>query len=138
MTTAPGSSAGEELSVLAYFHYAMGLLIAMVALVPGVFVFTGSAIAARDAAGGNRVVLTEGAQATATLTTVLALMLVALGVLVGALVVYGGRGLARRRNWRLCFLTSCLVCLFVPLGTLLGVITLSYLSRPAVRALFAG
>lgn len=138
MSTTEKAAAGDELAVLAYFHYAMGILIAMVALVPGVFVFTGSSIAAQDAAVGGRVVLTEGAQATAAAMTVIALIVVALGALVGALVVYGGRCLARRRNWRLCFFTSCLVCLFVPLGTLLGVITLSYLSRPAVRALFAG
>jgi hypothetical protein len=130
--------AGEELSVLAYFHYAMGILIAMVALVPGVFVFAGSSIAAQDAAVGSPVVLTEGAQATAAAMTVIALLVVALGALFGALVVYGGRCLARRRNRRLCLFTSCLVCLFVPLGTLLGVITLSYLSRPAVRSLFTG
>ena len=124
----------DELDVLAYFHYAMGILIAMLALVPGVFLFAGRELAAR---AGEEIVLTEGARATGAFTTVLFLLLVGFGLLVGALVVYGGRCLARRRGWRLCVLTSVVACLFFPLGTLLGGITLSYLTRRENRALFA-
>ena len=130
----PSASNGDELSVLSYFHYAMGLLLAMLALVPGVFLFTGRELAAR---AGEEVVLTEGARAAGAFANVLFAALVVAGLALGALVFYGGSCLARRRRWALCAFTSGLACLFFPLGTLLGGITLSYLTRRETRALFA-
>ena len=126
-------SRGDELDVLAYFHYAMGILVAMLALVPGVFLFAARELAPRP---GESLVLTEGARATGAATTLLVALLVAAGIATGALIAWGGRCLARRRRWRLCVCTSFVACLFVPLGTLLGGITLSFLTRGDVRALF--
>ena len=131
--SADPATQADELDVLSYFHYAMGILVGMLALVPGVFLWTGRELAARP---GETVVLTEGARATGAVTTLLVALLVAVGIATGALIGWGGRCLARRRRWRVCVLTSSVACLFVPLGTLLGGITLSYLTRRDVRALF--
>jgi cytochrome b561 len=131
---APTDASADELSVLSFFHYAMGLLVGMLALVPGVFLWAGRELAPRP---GETLVLTQGARATDTVTTLLVALLIAVGMAVGALIGWGGRCLARRRRWRVCVLTSFVACLFVPLGTLLGGITLSYLTRRDVRALFS-
>lgn len=48
-----------------------------------------------------------------------------------------GRWLAARKHPTFCFVVSCIQCINMPLGTLLGVFTIIVLNRPSVRALFA-
>lgn len=58
---------------------------------------------------------------------------------IGAIASFlNGRWLARRTHYGFCYVVSCLQCLQMPLGTLLGVFTLMVLSRPAVKAEFQG
>lgn len=58
---------------------------------------------------------------------------------IGAIASFlNGRWLARRTHYGFCYVISCLQCLQMPLGTLLGVFTLVVLNRPAVQAEFAG
>lgn len=132
-SSADPAAQADELNVLSYFHYAMGILVGMLALVPGVFLFTARELAPRS---GETLVLTDGARATGAVTTLLVALLITAGIATGALIGWGGRCLARRRRWRVCVVTSFVACLFVPLGTLLGGITLSYLTRREIRALF--
>ena len=47
-----------------------------------------------------------------------------------------GRFLARRQRYTYCLVIACVSCLFVPVGTVLGVFTIIVLNRPSVRALF--
>jgi hypothetical protein len=47
-----------------------------------------------------------------------------------------GRSLVTRKHPTLCMVMAIILCLFVPLGTLLGVFTLIVLSRPTVKASF--
>jgi hypothetical protein len=42
------------------------------------------------------------------------------------------------RNYRFCLAVAWAACLFVPIGTLLGGLTISILKRPATQRLFAG
>jgi hypothetical protein len=46
------------------------------------------------------------------------------------------RSLAKRRHRGLCFVMAAFACLFVPLGTILGVFTFVTLSRPSVQNSF--
>jgi hypothetical protein len=48
-----------------------------------------------------------------------------------------GQSLALRKNSTLCMVMAILCCMWIPIGTLLGVFTLVVLSRPAVKASFA-
>ena len=52
----------------------------------------------------------------------------------GALTIYAGRCLKRRRRWTLSLVVACLNTLFIPVGTILGVFTLIVLNRPSVKA----
>jgi len=47
------------------------------------------------------------------------------------------RSLVARRSLTLCFVMAALICLSIPLGTILGVFTLVVLSRPSVKASFS-
>jgi hypothetical protein len=56
----------------------------------------------------------------------------------GALTLWGGRCLATRRRLNVARVAALVVCLFVPIGTILGAVTWSILQRPEVRARFSG
>jgi hypothetical protein len=47
------------------------------------------------------------------------------------------RSLVARRSLTLCYVMAAILCLSIPLGTILGVFTLVVLSRPSVKASFA-
>jgi len=49
-----------------------------------------------------------------------------------------GRFLSRRQHPTFCIVISAIDCLYMPLGTALGVFTILTLQRPSVKALFAG
>ena len=60
----------------------------------------------------------------------------ALGWLDGILTILSGRGLARQRGRTFSLVVAGLNCLYVPLGTILGVFTFIVLMRPGVQALY--
>ena len=48
-----------------------------------------------------------------------------------------GRRLAERRSYTFVLVVAAVLCLFMPLGTVLGVFTIVVLQRPSVKARFA-
>ncbi len=52
--------------------------------------------------------------------------------------IMSGRNLSRLNNRVFSFIYACIICVFVPFGTALGVFTLIVLSRDSVKALFDG
>jgi hypothetical protein len=54
----------------------------------------------------------------------------------GALFAWAGRRLGQRRSYTFCFIVACILCLFMPLGTVLGVFTILLLVQPRVKATF--
>jgi hypothetical protein len=125
-----GSDPGDELMVFGYFHIALGAMIGMVALVPAVYLAIGRELQdvdlQRDATGAS--VLANSVGLSLTLTVI--------GMAAAAVVTWGGARMLRRRGWRSCVFSSIVGCLFFPLGTLLGGITLSRLFDPDLRGAF--
>ncbi len=125
-----GGDPGDELQVFGYFHIALGAMIGMVALIPAVYLAIGHELRdvdlKQDATGA--VALTASVPLSLTLTVI--------GMVAAGVVVWGGARMLRRRGWRLCVVSSIVGCLFFPLGTLLGGITLSRLFDPDLRGAF--
>ena len=59
-----------------------------------------------------------------------------IGVGITLLAFFAGRSLRDRRRWTFCLIVAGLSCLQIPWGTVIGVCTISVLSRPSVKALF--
>ena len=49
---------------------------------------------------------------------------------------FAGRQLQRQRSYLFCLVMAALACMFMPFGTVLGVLTLIVLLRPSVKELF--
>lgn len=62
--------------------------------------------------------------------------IVVAGWTMALLIFLAGRNLAARRRHTFCFVIAALECLFAPLGTVLGVLTILVLLKPEARLLF--
>jgi hypothetical protein len=49
-----------------------------------------------------------------------------------------GRNLSKKQGYTFCFVVACIVCLWMPLGTILGIFTIIVLMRDSVKAIFNG
>ena len=133
MKTMPSRAPDDALDVLAYFHYAVGALAAMLALLPALYLFVN--ISLSDPAV-EPTVRTQAAAALHFGAIALAVVAIAAGLGIGALLAGAGRCLQLRRRWAFCRAASIVGCLFLPFGTILGATTLGILLRPEVRARF--
>jgi hypothetical protein len=57
---------------------------------------------------------------------------------IGGLALKAGLNLSKKKSYTFCFVVACLVCLWMPLGTILGIFTIIVLTRDSVKALFEG
>src|SRR5215207_701002 len=54
----------------------------------------------------------------------------------GALTILSGRKISRRRGWLFSMVVAGINCLWMPIGTILGVFTFIVLARPSVKAMY--
>lgn len=115
-----------HLDGLAIAHYVLGGLMVAFACIPLIYVALGLAMLAGGgsaAAAGWLVVAFGG-----------------LGVVVGQTIaistIFSGRFLKQRRNYTFSFVLACVMCLFMPLGTILGIFTIVVLSRSSVKLIY--
>lgn len=140
LATVPVFSAqdADHLRMLSIAHYVVGGLIALFSLIFIIHIVLGI-----SALTGN-LPLTSGGQPSSPADqrvfgwtfTLIGCVIVFGGVTLGAFVAYAGRCLARRRRYLLCLIMAGLACLFTPIGTALGVLSLITLLRPQVKAAF--
>ena len=67
----------------------------------------------------------------------LASVFILVGWTFAAFVLVAGRLIAGRKHYAFCFVTACVECVFMPFGTVLGVLTILVLNRQSVKELFA-
>lgn len=63
-------------------------------------------------------------------------LVILLGWIFGAAQVYAGRCIGRREHLLFVTILAVIECIFIPWGTLLGVLTMLVLQRPTVKMLF--
>ena len=123
----------EHLQFLSMFYFAVGALAAMTSVIPALGLFIAASV--REPGEPLPFALAErlGLPASATLTGVL----LAAGLALFVLMARAGFLLARCRSYRFCLAVAWAACTFVPIGPVLGAITLPILLRPATQRLFA-
>lgn len=121
----------RTLDLLAVFHFVVAGLMFLFSSVFLIHVAMGLAIVLGGLNG-------EGAppEFMGWVFVVLPGMLVLLGWTLAGLVISAGRKIRRRESHGFCMVVAGMECLFMPLGTILGVLTLVTLSRETVRQTF--
>ena len=120
----------DHLRLLEIGYYIVGGMVALFSCIPlihltlGIGILTGVIPADGDAA------LLGGIFVAVALVIILAGWTIA-GCLIGA-----GRSIKKRRRHMFCQIVAVISCLWMPLGTILGVFSLMVLNRPSVKAQF--
>ncbi len=133
-----GQDDAAQLRLLSVLHYVMAGFTALFSLFPVIYLVLGIAVLSgvmpvdSSTASSPGEVQLMGWVFTG-LGTVFFLGMLATAGLVG----YAGRCLAREQRHTLCMVAAGVCCMFMPLGTLLGVFTLVTLTRTSVRERFA-
>ncbi|HUB86661.1 MAG TPA: hypothetical protein VMB22_02125 [Verrucomicrobiae bacterium] len=125
----------EHLKLLSVFHYVFAGVTALFGLLPLIYVFLGLVIllAPNQFAKPGQDAPPE---AVGRILICLGLVLLAFFWFVAGLIFVAGRFLARQKHHTFCVIIASLECIFVPLGTVLGVFTLVILMRETVKPLF--
>lgn len=121
----------EHLKLLSIFHYVAAGMAALVACIPFFHFFVGMAMAFGAFDEGDPATRPVGLGLMA-----FAALFIAAGWALAALMVLAGRSLAKRRRYTFCLVMGGIECLFMPVGTVLGVFTILVLVRESVKALF--
>lgn len=125
----------EHLRLLAIFHYVVGGLMAFCACIPILHVVLGLVLLFAPQH------LDHGHEAPPAFIGLLFVVLGGLFILIGwtmaILVILAGRRLGQHRHHTFCFVMACVMCLWMPFGTILGVFSILVLNRPSVKTLFS-
>lgn len=121
----------EHLKLLAIFHYVAAGMAALLACIPFLHLFMGLALAT-----GFFGETDPEARPIGLVIMVVAACIILLGWTFAALVAFAGRSLQTRRRYTFCLVMAGVECLFLPVGTVLGVFTIIVLVRDSVKALF--
>lgn len=132
----PSTQDEEHLRLLSIFHYVVGGLGGLCALIPIIHVVLGLFfVFAPEKFRGN------GPPPPAVLGwifVILGAVFVVLGLVVAGCMVVAGRFLARRKHYTFCLVLAGVECLFMPFGTVLGILTIIVLNRESVKQMFNG
>ena len=124
----------EQLRLLSIFHYVCAGVAAMVACFPIIHLVIGLVmVLSPNAFGPGK---NQPPAFIGWIFIGIAAFIIITGWIFAALMAWAGRCLARRRNYMFCLVMAGVACLFMPLGTALGVFSIIVLQRPSVKTLF--
>ncbi|HBO44347.1 MAG TPA: hypothetical protein DD670_10530 [Planctomycetaceae bacterium] len=121
------------LDLLAVFHYVLGGVLACFACFPFLHIAVGIAIVSGAFDQGSR---NPPPEVFGWVFIVVGSIFVLAGWTLATLVVLAGRRLKRRKAYTFCVVVAGLECMFMPIGTTLGVLTIILLMKDSTRALF--
>lgn len=124
----------KHLDLLALFHYILGGITAFFACMPFIHVFIGLAIVSGkffEEADGSGPPFFFG-----WLFVIMGSVFILLGWCLAVFMFITGKKLKHRKNRILCMVVAGVECIFMPFGTILGVLTLIALSKDSIKDLF--
>jgi hypothetical protein len=122
------------LDMLAIGYYVVGALAGLLSCLALLYIGLGGVMAFNPRAFGPD----EPPAFVGCMVLAMGLFGLTLGWAYAAAMIWAGRNLAARRRYRSVMVMAVVSCLFTPLGTALGILTLILLAQPEVKALFAG
>ena len=125
----------EHLKLLSVFHYVVGGMTAFFALFPVIHLVLGLVFLLAPEKLDSK-----GDAPPAFIGwffVIFASVFITAGWTLATFMIVTGRFLARRRHRLFCLVMAGIECVFMPLGTVLGVFTIIVLMRESVKALFA-
>ena len=129
---------GEHLKLLSVFHYIKGVLTILTSsffIFHFIFFAIFSKLAANPEFAGEEFG-SEFPFAIFTIFTIMFGIFILLGVIFGILQIMSGIFLKKRKNRIFSFIVAIIELIFIPYGTILGVLTIVVLQRDSVKNLY--
>ena len=123
----------RHLELLSIFHYIVGGVMALFACIPLIH-FSIGLVLISGAIGNN-----NGSTPPQWFGIIFAIMggaFFIIGEAIAALVIYSGSQLKKRTKYMFSFVLACIMCMFMPFGTVLGIFTIIVLSRESVKKMY--
>ncbi|MFC2144503.1 hypothetical protein ACFLQM_02320 [Acidobacteriota bacterium] len=125
------SQDSEHLKLLWIFHYVDAGMTAVFSCIPFIHFFMGLALATGAFPDTDPEAKTVG-----VVIMLIAGFIILVGWTLAALIAFAGRSLQTRKRYTYCLVMAGINCIFLPIGTVLGVFTIIVLSRDSVKELF--
>jgi hypothetical protein len=123
----------EHLKLLSVFHYVVAGLLALIGCCPVFHLILGGAILSGAMEEPGRA---GPPRAVGLIVIAMALIFMVIPWALAGAVALAGWKLSRRKSHTYCLVCAALMCMFMPVGTVLGVFTIMVLMRPTVKAMF--
>lgn len=125
----------KDLKLLTTFHYITGALCAIFACFPLIHLSIGLAFifAPESMHSPNQ---PPPPAFFGYIFAVIGGLMFLFGQVIAWSLIISGRFLNKRRHYMYSFCTACLACLFMPIGTILGIFSIIVLSRDSVKQLY--
>lgn len=123
----------DHLRLLSIFHYVVAAFAALFALFPLIHLVIGIAILTGRLPGNEA---DTEARWVGGFFVAFASVWILAGLTFAVCIFLAARNLAKRRRYLFCLVMAGLECMFVPFGTVLGVLTLVVLTKDPVKAMF--
>lgn len=130
----PQARDADHLNLLAVFHYIAGGLTLLFACIPIIHVVIGLLMLSGKFNGPPG--QPGPPPAVGWLFVIIGSVVICFGWTLGLLIIYSGVCIKARRKWMFSVIIAGLMCLNMPLGTILGVFTLVVLLRDSVKRLY--
>jgi len=127
----------EHLRLLAIFHYAGAGLAALFSFFPLLYTTIGAILIFAARHGTPKPGEELPPEFLGWIFAIVGLLLFFLGIAMAICILLAGRCLSRNKHYTFALVMACIECLFIPFGTILGVFTITALSRESVRTLFS-
>jgi hypothetical protein len=124
----------QHLNLLSIFYYVVGSFSILFALIPIIHLVIGIMMLS-----GTFPISDNGQAAPPFLAWFfisLAIVFMAFGAALAVVLFLAAGFLKKRKRYNFCFIAGIVSCLFMPVGTILGIFTIIVLSRPNVKQLF--
>lgn len=122
----------QHLDLLAIFYFVMGGLTALFAFFPMFHLAMGMITLAAGLAENEPIGVVFGG-----IFIVVASLIILSGLALAVLMISTGFRLKQRRSYTFCMVIAAIICLNIPLGTILGVFTIVVLVKEPVKELFS-
>jgi hypothetical protein len=123
----------EHIRLLSIFHYIMAGLLALGASIPIIHLIIGILFVSGVLEDSNAQAAT---QFIGWMFIAIGATIIVIGWAIATCTFYAGRCLARKINYTFCLVVAGINCLFMPMGTILGIFTIVVLMRPGVKEMF--
>ncbi len=127
----------EHLRLLSIFHYVVAGVAAFCSFFPLIYTAVGFVFVALSRHPPTNPSQQPPPAALGWALVGVGIFLFLLGAVFALVLAFAGRSLSRRKRYWFTFVVACIECVFIPLGTILGVFTIIVLSRESVKTLFS-